>query len=234
MSVATRHEESMVDALLADVQGVQPELESIGAWLQRHTKSLGVADAGMSKFMLMGNLSDTIWLCVTSANKVFETTISVFVHNNRLPFPREVVFCGPNTTRETLSLALARFARAKANDMNGLVTCLVEPDKLSFDTQTWLAGQVEQCLSASPGILVLVTTDKTSYIATALGSHFVPQLLASNAQDLTSDLKHAIAALVNNQALCVFSEHEGAGKTLRARQLSINTRFVEVLPSLLA
>ena len=228
LSVAARHEESMVDALLDDTQGVQPDLESIGAWLQRHIKSLGVADAGMSKFMLMGNSSDSIWLCVTSANKVFETTLSVFVHNNRLPFPCEVVFCRPDTTRETLGLALTRFARARANDMGGLVTCLVEPDKLSFDTQTWLAGQVEQSLSASPGTLVLVTTDKTSYIATALSSHLVPQLLASNAQDVTSDLKHVIAGLTQNRALCVVSEHEGAGKTLRARKLSINTRFVAV------
>ena len=145
---------------------------------------------------------------------------------DRLPYPGEVVFCGADTTRETLSLAIARFARAGANDMLGLVTCLVNPDKLTFDIQAWLASQVEQALTANPGTLVLVATDKTSYIATALSSHFVPQLLASNTHDVSADLRTCVAKLVRNQVVCLTSEHEGAGKTLRARQLSIPTRFV--------
>lgn len=79
--------------------------------------------------------------------------------------------------------------------MLGLVTCLVNPDKLTFDIQAWLASQVEQALTANPGTLVLVATDKTFYIATALSSHFVPQLLASNTHDVSADLR-ACACLV--------------------------------------
>lgn len=226
LGVVARHDDDVVDALLAD-KDVKPELELIGAWLKRNVKSFPGVDAGKSRFMLMANPSDAIWLCVPNEDQVFETTLSVFVHNNRLPYPGEVVFCGPDTTRETLSLAIARFARAGANNMLGLVTCLVNPDKLSFDTQAWLARQVEQALSAKPGTLVLVATDKTSYIANALSSHFVPQLLASNTHDVAADLRTCVAKLVGNQVMCLTSEHEGAGKTLRARQLSISTRFVQ-------
>ena len=226
LRVVTRHDDQMVDALLADTKDVKSELDSIGEWLARHVKSFPGVDAGKSRFMLMANPSDAIWLCVPNEDQVFETTLSVFVHNNRLPYPGEVVFCGADTTRETLSLAIARFARAGANDMLGLVTCLVNPDKLTFDIQAWLASQVEQALTANPGTLVLVATDKTSYIATALSSHFVPQLLASNTHDVSADLRTCVAKLVRNQVVCLTSEHEGAGKTLRARQLSIPTRFV--------
>ena len=228
LGVAARHDDDVVDALLAD-KNVQPELDSIGAWLGRHVKSLPAVDAGKSRFMLMANPSDAIWLCVPNEDSVFETTLSVFVHNDRLPFPGEVVFCGVDTTRETLSLAVTRFARAGANNMLGLVICLVNPDKLSFDTQAWLTSQVEQALSAKPGTLVLVATDKSSYIATALSSHFVPQLLASNTRDVVADLRACVAKLVGTQTVCLVSEHEGAGKTLRARQLSVPTRFVTQL-----
>lgn len=43
----------------------------------------------------MANPSDAIWLCVPNEDQVFETTLSVFVHNNRLPYPGGLSFAEP-------------------------------------------------------------------------------------------------------------------------------------------